>query len=173
MRTAVPPETISDEVRSALLAIDPELPIVDLGSMDDIINEVKSDPQIAVVLLAVFAGLALLLAMIGVYSVLTNLVTAQTRELGIRMALGATASAVGWMVVRQCLKPLVIGLALGLAGSVAVSRVLASFLGRLMPQDPLTFVLAVIAVLVAAPLALWGPVRRATRVECTVALREE
>jgi hypothetical protein len=77
------------------------------------------------------------------------------------------------MVVRQCLKPLVIGLALGLAGSVAVSRVLASFLGRLMPQDPLTFVLAVIAVLVAAPLALWGPVRRATRVECTVALREE
>ncbi len=173
VRTAVPPETISDEVRAALLHIDPELPLSEIDSMDQIINETKSDPQAAILLLAAFAALALVLAMVGVYSVLSNLVTAQTRELGIRMALGATTKEIGWMVARQSMVPMGIGLMLGVAGGLALSRVLTSFLFGVVPQDPLTFVLAVAAVLLAAPIAVWGPVRRATRVECTVALREE
>jgi putative ABC transport system permease protein len=173
LRTAVPPESLSDEIRRAVLSVDPELPVTQLQSMDHIIDEAKSDPQFVLVLMSCFAALAWLLAMIGVYSVLSNLVAAQTREFGIRMALGATTGSVAWLVVRQSLKPVVSGLVLGLAGGVAVSRVMASLTDGFVPPDPLAFGVVAVAVLIVAPLAVWGPVLRAASVECTVALREE
>jgi putative ABC transport system permease protein len=173
LRTAVEPESLSDEVRSAVLSLDPELPVAKVKSMDGTIREETSDPQFVVALMSAFAALALLLAMLGVHSVLSNLVASQTRELGIRMALGATAGIVARMVVWQSLKPLMVGLVLGLAGSVVLSRVLEPLTEGVVPADPFTFALVAAAVLLVAPLAVWGPVRRATSVECTVALREE
>lgn len=173
LRTAVPPESIIDETRAAMLGVDPELPVTSVSSMDAAIREEASDPRFVVVVMGVFAALALLLAMIGVYSVLSNLVASQTRELGIRIALGATAANVGWMVIRQSLTPVGIGLGAGLAGGYGLSRLLESLTEGMVPPDPLTFVLVSAAILIAAPAALWGPVRRATSVECTVALREE
>lgn len=173
LRTTVTPESLADEIRATVLAGDPELPVAKVESMDHVFREAASEVQTAVVLMSIFAVLAWFLAMFGVYSVLTNLVAAQTRELGIRMALGAMAGSVAWMVVWQTLKPLVIGLVLGIAGSLALSRVLQSLSDGVVPADPLTFVWVAVAVLLVAPLAVRGPVRRATSVECTVALREE
>ncbi len=173
LRTGIAPEPLIDEVRSVVLSVDPELPLTDLDSMNGVIRDAASDPRFLVVMMASFAALALLLAMIGVYSVLSNLVAAQTRELGIRMALGATAGAVGWMVVRESMKPLAIGLVLGLGASIAAGRVLESLSQGIVPGHPLTYALAALSVLLVAPAAVWGPVRRATSVECTVALREE
>jgi predicted permease len=173
LRTAVPPATISDEVRNAMLSLDKELPVTKVETMDHSIDEVATEPKSVLVLLSTFAGLALLLAMIGVYSVLANLVASRTREIGIRMALGATPQGIGRMVAAQSLWPVLGGLVVGLAASLAVSRLLTDFLFGVSPADPLTFALTVSAIAIAAPLAVWGPVRRATRVECTVALREE
>lgn len=173
LRTAVPPETILDDARSALLALDPELPVTSVVTMEGAIREAASDIRLTISLMAAFAALALLLAMIGVYSVLSNLVASQTRELGIRMALGATTSSVAWMVIGQSMKPVVIGLVVGLTGGYGLSRVLQSLTEGVVPPDPLTFALVSVAVLLVAPLAVWGPVRKATSVECTVALREE
>jgi putative ABC transport system permease protein len=144
-----------------------------VSSMNHFLGEALAEVRPVVLLLGVFAGLALLLSMIGVYSVLANLVASRIREIGIRMALGATPAAIGRMVAGQSLKPLAIGLALGLAGSLALSRVLTSLLIGVAPNDPVTFLLAIASVVLVAPLAVWAPVRRATRVECTVALREE
>jgi ABC-type antimicrobial peptide transport system permease subunit len=173
LRTTVTPESLTDVIRAAVLAGDPELPVANVESMEHVMRETASDPEKAIVLMSVFAVLAWSLAMIGMYGVLTNLMAARTRELGIRMALGATAGAVARMVVWQSLKPLVAGLVIGLAGSLAVSRVLRSLSHGVVPADPLTFAGVALAVFLVAPMAVWGPVRKATSAECTVALREE
>ncbi len=173
LRSKVTPESLTTDIRAALFSVDPEVPLVEMKSMDYIIGEMVTDQRMIAILMASFAALALLLAMVGVYSVLASLVTSQTRELGIRMALGATTSEVGRMVARQSLKPLVAGLVLGLVGSLALGRFLTSLLVGVEPNDPVSFALSAGAVIMVAPLAVWGPVRRATRVECTVALREE
>jgi putative ABC transport system permease protein len=173
LRTKVPPESLSDAIRLALWSLDQELPAAEVTSMDHIVSEAVADERSMVVLLSVFAGLALLLAMIGVSSVLANLVASRTREIGIRVALGATPTGIGRMVAVHSVKPLAVGLVLGLAGSLALTRVLRSLLVGITPNDPVTLVSAIAAVVLVAPLAMWVPVRRATRVECTVALREE
>ena len=124
-------------------------------------------------LLEIFAGLALVLAVMGIYGVLSNLVTSRTREIGIRMAVGATPGAISRLVLRQSIVPLAIGLTIGLSGSVAVGRLMGSLLFQVRSWDPLTLTAAVAAILLTSPAALWLPLRRATAVDCTVALREE
>lgn len=173
LRTAIAPTAVFDSVRATLLSIDPELPVNNLSSMEQIIRQERADARALVLTMGIFAGLALLLAMIGVYVVLTHLVASQTREIGIRMALGATPANVGLRIARETLKPLAIGLISGLTGSLLVSRAMESFLIGIAPTDPVTYLLAAATVLVCAPPAVWWPVRRATRIECTVALREE
>jgi putative ABC transport system permease protein len=173
LRTSVAPESLFDQIRAAVWSVDRELPAAEVSTMKRFIDEMIADSRSIVLLISVFAGLALLLAMLGVYSVLANLVATRTREIGIRMALGATPSQIGRLVAGQSTKPLAIGLALGVAGGLALGRVIESLLVGVTAHDPLTFVLAVVAVALVTPLALWLPVRRATRVECTVALRDE
>jgi ABC-type antimicrobial peptide transport system permease subunit len=124
-------------------------------------------------LLEIFAGLALILAMMGIYGVLSNLVASRIREIGIRMAIGASPAAIGRLVLRQSLLPVSAGLAAGLAGSLALGRFLESLLFQVRAHDPLTLALASCTVLLISPAAIYVPLRRATRVECTVALREE
>ncbi|MEP6961848.1 MAG: ABC transporter permease, partial [Acidobacteriota bacterium] len=173
MRTALPPESMADEIRTVLGAVDKSLMTADVKTMEGYVQDWQALRRFGLILLCTFAAIALVLAMVGVYSVLTNLVASRTREIGIRMALGASPSGIGRMIVRQSMQPIAIGLVVGLAVSLGLSRFIESMLFEVKPHDPLTFTLAVLAVLLAAPLAIWIPMRRATRVECTVALREE
>jgi putative ABC transport system permease protein len=173
LRTKIPPAAVFDAVRATLLSLDPELPVNELSSMEHIVDEDRAEARSLVVTMGIFAGLALLLAMIGVSVILAGLVASRTREIGIRIALGATPADVGLTIAGQTLRPLAIGLILGLGGSLMLSRVIESFLIGIAPTDPVTYLLAIATVAVAAPPAVWAPLRRATRIECTVALREE
>ena len=111
--------------------------------------------------------------MMGIYGVLSNLVASRVREIGIRMAIGASPAAIGKLMLGQCLLPVAVGLAVGLAGSLALGRFLEALLFQVHARDPLTLALASCMVLMISPVAIWLPLRRATRVDCTVALRAE
>jgi ABC-type antimicrobial peptide transport system permease subunit len=111
--------------------------------------------------------------MLGIYGVLSNLVTSQTHEIRIRMAVGATPAAIGRLLLRQSMIPVGIGLIIGLGACVVFGRLMESLLFQVRAGDPLTLASSVAAVLLASPAALYLPLRRATAVDCTVALREE
>ena len=111
--------------------------------------------------------------MMGIYGVLSNLVASRVREIGIRMAIGATPREIRALILRQSMIPVAVGLAIGLAGTFAVSRYLEALLYQVRPRDPLTLAAAVLMIVVVSPAALYIPLRRATNVDCTIALREE
>jgi putative ABC transport system permease protein len=173
MRTAVPPESLAESIRKIIAGLDSQLPPPAMNRMDYYFLHMISDYGIQMLLLGAFAALGLLLAMIGVFSVLAHSVASRTREFGVRLALGASPAGIGRLVAMQSAWPLGLGVLAGLAGSFALSRFLESQLFNVNARDPLVFTLAIVTVLVAAPFAIWLPVRRATRVECTEALREE
>jgi predicted permease len=173
VRSAVPPESLTNAIRKTLWSLDKELVTPELKTMQVAMDESLALRKFGLILLAAFAGLALLLAMVGVYSVLANLVASRTREIGIRMALGAAPANIGRMVAGQSFRPIVVGLLVGLIASLGLSRVMESQLFQVTARDPVTLSLAMAAILFTAPLAIWVPLRRATRVECTEALREE
>ncbi len=176
-RTAGDPAALAAPLRGSLAAVDPQLVA---SAVETLKHYVDSFPEMVqrrfmTLLLGIFAAFALMLAMTGVYSVVANLVAARTREIGIRMALGATPGGIGGMVLAESLRPVVAGLALGLAGSWVLAQVLASRLNLfgVTAHDPLTMAMAVGVILLVSPAAVFVPLRRATRVSCTVALREE
>ena len=173
VRTRGDPEPLSNQIRNAIWSIDKDLPADKVETMESHLDEWQSQRKFNTLLLAIFAGLALVLAMIGVYGVLANLVAARTREIGIRVAIGATPVGIGKLVVAQSMIPVGIGLALGIAGSLALSRVLQSLLFQVPARDPFTLGMTVAAILLLSPFAIYVPLRRAIRVDCTVALREE
>jgi ABC-type antimicrobial peptide transport system permease subunit len=129
--------------------------------------------ELRTALLAAFAGLALLLAMMGTYGVMSVVVAQRTREMGIRIALGASPSSVVRLIVAEGLRPLLAGTAAGLAGGFVVSRAVAGLLFEVTPGDPAAFVMASIVVAAAGALAAWLPARRACRVDPVIALRPE
>jgi ABC-type antimicrobial peptide transport system permease subunit len=124
-------------------------------------------------LFAIFAAIALLLASIGLYAVIAHSVSQRTQEIGIRMAMGATARDIRGLIFRQGMLPLAIGLSIGLVGSLAVNRVLQAELVQVSPSDPLTLMVASSVLILAAALGCWIPARRALRVDPLVALRHE
>ena len=141
--------------------------------MTHYVDQWLSDRRFNTFLLGIFAALALILGMLGIYGVLAGLVASRVREIGIRMAIGATPAQIGGLVLTQSMAPVAVGLVAGLAASLALGRFLESLLFHVQAHDPLTLGLALTAVLAVSPLAVWVPLRRATRVDCTVALREE
>jgi putative ABC transport system permease protein len=147
--------------------------VVDVFSMDDVIAKSLFSRRFVLYLLASFAGLALLLAAVGIYGVLSYTVRRRVREIGIRMALGATNSDVLKLVVTDGMKPILLGIVIGLVASLALSRLIASLIFGVRPTDPLTF--ASVALLLAAVgiLANLLPAYRATRVEPNRTLRDE
>jgi len=173
VRTAAAPGFFARTIQQVVWSLDKNLPAEEVKSMDHYVNGWLSQRKFNTLLLAVFAGLALVLAMIGIYGVLSNLVASRTREIGIRMALGARPAAIGRLVLGQSMIPVTIGLAAGVAGSLALSRFLEALLFQVRARDPLTLALAAAATLLLSPLAIAVPLLRATRVDCTVALREE
>jgi putative ABC transport system permease protein len=173
LRTGADPESLTSGVREAVRAVDPSLPVYRVQTLEQVAADALADQRFSAVLLAVFAGLALVLASLGVYGVLSYAVSQRTRELGLRMALGAPRERVLRQVIGEGMVLVAIGVAAGTAGAFAASRLLGSLLYEVGTADPLTYA-AVPALLVLVGLAaVWLPARRATRVEPVVALRTE
>jgi predicted permease len=174
LRATAPVESLTGEVRKAIWSLDKAFVSVDLNHYADAFYEVVIPDQLfTLYLLGMFGVLGLLLAMTGVYNVLSHLVVRRRREIGIRMAIGASATAISRMVASQSLYPVVVGIVAGVLGSIALTRFLQTTLFQVSPTDPLTIVLASLAVILVIPLAIWLPTRRATRIECAAVLREE
>lgn len=173
VRTHGTPAAMTKSLQAAVAELDKDLPTNKIETLNHHLQYWLSQKQFNTLLMAVFAGLALLLAMIGVYGVLANMVASRTREIGIRMAIGASPSGIGKLILRQSMTPVAVGLVLGLAVSIALSRFLESLLFQIRADDPLTRVLAIGAILFIAPAAIYRPLRRAMTVDPTVALRDE
>jgi putative ABC transport system permease protein len=161
------------EVRREVAAIDPEQPIYAVKTFDQIVAASFGQPRFRATLLGGFGLLALALAAIGIYGVMAYSVAQRTREIGIRMALGAAAGDVLGLVLRQAVRLSVVAVAAGLVGSAALARGLASFLYAVRPIDPVTFASVALLLVAVASLAAWVPARRAARVDPIAALRNE
>lgn len=173
LRTSLDPAALAAPLRTAMREVEPSLPVFGVRTMDEIFDRTVANQRLMLAVLAVFAGLALLLAAIGLYGVLSYLVSQRTREVGIRMALGATAGAVRQLILGQGLKLAALGLGTGLLASVWLAKLMGSVLYGVSPHDPLSLA-AVSVVLVAIGLgASWLPSHRATRVNPVEALRTE
>jgi ABC-type antimicrobial peptide transport system permease subunit len=153
--------------------IDPSLAVSRIKLMSDLVSASLAPRRFVVTLLGIFAGLALLMAVIGLYGVISYSVTQRTQEIGIRMALGAEASGVLSLVIGQGMQLAGIGAAIGLFASLGFSRLLKNQLFQVSAFDPLTFIVTALVLIAAALLATYIPARRATRVDPMVALRYE
>jgi predicted permease len=173
VRTSSDPRNAISPVTAALHQVDPELPVTDVMSMNDLISESVSPQRFNMLLLGSFAGLALVLAAVGIYSVLSYTVRRRLREIGIRIALGATHNDVVRMVVADGMKPILLGVVIGLAAAFALSRVVSSLIFGVRATDPLTFAAVALLLLAVGILATVFPAYRAARVEPIRILREE
>ncbi|MCC7376765.1 MAG: ABC transporter permease [Verrucomicrobiales bacterium] len=173
VRTAGPPLTMAEAVRDAVLEIDPNQPVANIRTMEDALSSSLGQQRFVLMLLVGFAGIALLLAAIGLYGVIAYAVTQRTRELGIRMALGANRRDVLALIVSQGMKLVAGGLVLGLVGAIGLTRVLHRMLYGIKPTDPATFAGVSLVLLAVALFACWLPARRASRADPMVALRSE
>ena len=160
-------------VSNAVHAVDPEMPLRDILTMDDLVANSLSQQRFNMLLLGAFAGLALLLAAVGVYSVLSYSVKRSVREIGIRLALGARVGDVLRMVVFEGIQPTLVGVAIGVAGALALGRVLSGLIYGVKPTDPVTFIAVAVLLVLIALLASLIPAYRATKVDPMVALRYE
>jgi len=172
-RTSASPEVVFAAARAAVRELDPDLPLFELGTLQQRFEESAARPRLYMTLLATFAGVAVLLAAIGLYGVVSYSVRQQTREIGIRLALGATRSNVAGTVVGQSLVLTVVGAALGLAGALAVSRLLQALLFGVSPTDAWTYAAVVALITLVGVVASWVPARRATAIDPAMALRIE
>jgi predicted permease len=172
VRTAQDPASVASAVRAAVKAIDPDQPVMDVGTMQEYLGRSLSHPRFHMLLLGVFAALALLLSALGIYSVLSYAVRRRTREIGIRMALGASRSDVLKLIVFQGMRPALIGLAIGLGGALALGRLLSSMIFGVRATDPVTFAAVSLLLGLVAVAACAVPAWRASRVQPTEALQE-
>jgi putative ABC transport system permease protein len=173
IRTTSDPLSVAAAVKNQIQTIDKDLPIDDAKTMQQLLAESVSGRRFNMLLLTVFAVVSLLLAIVGIYGVMSYAVTQRTQEIGIRMALGAKAGDVLTMVVKNGMSLALIGVGIGLAGSFALTRLLATLLFQVAPTDAVTFTGVSICLIVAALMACYIPARRATKVDPLVALRSE
>jgi predicted permease len=173
MRTTLPTAALSETVQRVVREVDAGVPVVRLRQMDSVFAESIRRPRLLAQLLGAFAGLALLLAAIGTYGVLSYLVTERRREIGIRLALGAARSHVLTQIVTQGLRVAALGAAIGLAGALGANRLMASLLFGVQPTDIVTIVAVVATIAAVAMVASWLPAWRASRLDPNVVLRDE
>ncbi len=173
VRTNTPAETLAPTVVKAIHGLNAELPVRDVHTMDSLVDESIGQQRFAMMLISIFAGLALLLAAIGIYSVLSYSVGQRISEIGIRRALGAPAATLVRMVVGDGMKPALIGIVIGLAAAAALGRLMTTLLFGVSPHDAVTLMGVSVAVVLIALLAAVVPAYRATRINPLQALRTE
>src|SRR5262249_30632462 len=173
IRSPLDQSTLLAAVQREVKALDPNLPVSNVRTMEEVMAQSLATRRFVLLLFGLFAGLALSLATVGVYGVLTASVSQRTREFGIRIALGGTARDVGRLIVGQGLKLVLSGIALGLVGALALQRVIGKLLFGVSPTDPLTYAVIASLLIGVAVLACWIPARRATKVDPLGALRSE
>jgi len=173
VRTSSEPSSLIASVRSAIQSVDPDQPLFSVRTMETIVSASMAQKRFATFLLGIFAIVAMLLASIGIYGVMSYSVSQRTHEIGIRMALGASAQDVLRLVVGRGMLLAVIGVALGLVAAFWATRAMSSLLFGVTTTDTMTFVLIPIALAAVASVASYLPARRATRVDPMSALRNE
>jgi putative ABC transport system permease protein len=172
--TETAPAALANAIRAQVYALDRDQPVMEIRTMEQLLNEeFFAQPRFNLVLFAVFAFLGLALAVIGVYGVVSTAVARQTHEIGVRMALGARSGDIAFMVLRRGALLIGIGTAIGLAASLAASRVLSGQIWNLSTFDPLSFAAAALLLFIVGVQACLWPARRAARVQPASALRHE
>ena len=171
VRTAGDPSAMTSSVREAIRAVDKGIPNYNLKTMNDVVSTSAAPRRIPMLLMSAFAGVAMLLAMLGIYGVTSYYVTQRTHEIGVRMALGAQIVDVLKLVLRRAMLLAVIGIGIGVAGAIAVTRYLTSLLFGVKPIDTLTFVAVAVALAVVVFIACLVPARRAAKIDPLEALR--
>jgi ABC-type antimicrobial peptide transport system permease subunit len=167
-----PPERIVSEVRSVVAAMDPELAVYRVAAMADVVGRGASRERFALVVVAAFAAVSLTLAALGLYGVLAYAVRQRTREIAVRIALGATTAQIRRMVLRQASVVLGAGLLPGMVGALMLGRWLRSLAFGISPSDPGILLAAVVLLTITGVLAAWFPARRASRVAPRMAIQE-
>ena len=173
LRTAVPPRTLESAVRKEMGTLDPLVPVFQIRTMEEMLSTQVTEPRFHTVLLGCFASVALLLTMVGLYGVMAYSVSRRTREIGVRIALGASRSTVLAMVLKRAAVLLAVGLGLGLAASLAADRLLQSMLFGISSLDPVVLALSALLVALTGAFAAYLPARRAANVDPMEALRYE
>ena len=173
IRTSTPPLTEASTLRSVVHSLDGELPLFGIGTMSEIVSRSSERQRFVALLLGLFAATALVLALIGIYGVISYFVAQRTHEIGLRIALGAKKSDVLRLVVGQGMVLSSLGAGIGVLGALGLTRFLSSLLYGVKPTDPLTFVAVSLVLPAVALLASYIPARRATKVDPMVALRYE
>jgi putative ABC transport system permease protein len=173
VKTTGEPATMVAAVRDAVHSLKPDQPVANVATMDDVVARSLSTARFSMLLLSIFAGLALILSAVGIYGVMAYVVAQRTREMGIRVALGAQAQDVLTLVLRQGGKLALTGVAIGIAAALGLTRLIASLLYGVGAADPATFAGVTLLLLLAALAACYVPARRATRVDPMTALRYE
>jgi putative ABC transport system permease protein len=173
VRTSVEPMSLATSVRNAIWAVDKDQPVADIETMNHIVSEAIARQRFSMLLLGIFAALALVLASVGIYGVMSYSVAQRTHEIGLRMALGARRADVLQMTVKQGLKLVSLGMVLGLIVAFLLTRVLASLLFGISATDPTTFIGISLVLLAVAILASYIPALRATKVDPIIALRAQ
>ena len=167
------PASVVEGIRAEIRRAAPDLPIQSTVTMDEAVAASVAQPRFRMVLLGLFATTATLIATCGLYGLMAYAVTQRRREIGVRMALGATRRDVLRLVLTRALRIVVAGLIVGLAGAAGVTRVLQTFLFGVTPTDPIVFTIVTLLLLAVGLMAAWLPARRATRIDPWAALRAE
>ncbi len=172
-RTSSNPLSFAPVIRREVLALDKDQPITEVRSMAQVVSDSQDRRRFNLILLSLFAGLAVVLTVVGVYGVVSYSITQRVHEIGVRTALGARPFQIVKLIVRQGMLPALIGIAIGLFGAFALTRMMSSMLYQVSPTDPVVFVVAAATLTAVALLAIYIPAQRATKIDPVRALREE
>jgi putative ABC transport system permease protein len=173
IRATGEPTSLISAVRATVAEVEPNQALHNVMTMEQRLANTTTSRRLNTVLLGSFAGVALLLAVVGIYGVMSYAVTQRRREIGVRMALGAQRGDVSRLVIGEGMKLVLIGALLGLGGALALTRLLKTLLFGVSATDPLTFIVIAALLIIVALLACWIPARRATKVDPLIALRHE
>jgi len=173
VRSSSAQQPLVSAVREKITELDPDLPLTDIRPMEKVVSVSVAQPRLLTGLVGVFAGIALLLAAVGIYGVMAYSVAQRSHEMGLRMALGAVPGDIFRLVVGQGLRLVLVGIGIGFLASLGLTRLLSTLLYGTSANDPVTFAAVALVLLAVALAACYIPARRATRVDPLVALRYE